>query len=205
MVYVVDDDPAVRDSLVWLLESESIPTREFASASEFLHQYRPDWHGCVVLDVRMPGMSGLELQERLADSDSSLPIIVVTGHAEVPMAIRAMKAGAFDFIEKPFSDEAMLDCIRRAIAAENLASEERDYDSEIFARYQTLTPREREVMRLVSEGRANKVIAADLQVSAKTVEVHRSRLMSKMRARSISDLVRQAIVLEQRSEWESSD
>jgi len=194
--HIIDDDPAVRDSLIWLLGSESIPTRDFDSAAEFLGHYDPNWHGCIVLDVRMPGMNGLDLQERLVVLNNTMPLIMVTGHADVPMAIRAMKAGAFDFIEKPFSDEEILNSIKRALEEQDQASRARVEHKEVYERFQTLTPREREVMELVVDGKANKVIAAELDVSTKTVEVHRSRIMLKMKARSISALVRQAIYME---------
>lgn len=194
--HIIDDDPAVRDSLIWLLESESISTRDFDSSTEFLRQYDPCWHGCIVLDVRMPGMNGLDLQERLISLNNTMPVIMVTGHADVPMAIRAMKAGALDFIEKPFSDEEILNSIKYALQEEDQASRARIDNTEIYERFQKLTPREREIMDLVVNGKANKVIAADLDVSTKTVEVHRSRIMYKMKARSISELVRQAIYME---------
>jgi len=195
-VYIVDDDPSVCDSLSWLLESENLATRTFASAEEFLGAYRREWNGCITLDVRMPGMSGLELQECLKQQSNSLPVIIITAHADVPMAIRAMKAGAFDFIEKPFLDEQLINCIRRAIETGNRFRHEQDQRLEIEQRYETLTLRERQVMQMVVVGKANKVIAADLGLSTKTIEVHRSRIMSKMKARSLSELVRMAMIIE---------
>jgi len=195
-VYIVDDDPSVCDSLSWLLESENLVTRIFFSAEEFLDAYRREWSGCITLDVRMPGMSGLELQECLKQKCNSLPVIIITAHADVPMAIRAMKAGAFDFIEKPFLDEQLLDCIRRAIETGNRSRHEQDQRLEIKQHYTTLTPRERQVIQMVVTGMANKVIAADLGLSTKTIEVHRSRIMSKMKARSLSQLVRMAMMIE---------
>ncbi|GMR07067.1 MAG: response regulator FixJ [Gammaproteobacteria bacterium] len=195
-VYIVDDDPSVRDSLSWLLESENLATSIFASAEEFLDAYHHEWNGCITLDVRMPGMNGLELQEQLDQRGNSLPIIIITAHADVPMAIRAMKAGAFDFIEKPFLDEQLLNCLRRAIKAGGRARREQDQRLEIEQRYATLTPRERQVMQMVVAGKANKVIAADLELSSKTIEAHRSRIMSKMKARSLSALVRMAMMIE---------
>lgn len=195
-VYIVDDDPSVCDSLSWLLEAENLATRTFASAKEFLDAYHRQWSGCITLDVRMPGMSGLELQERLDQLGNSLPVIIITAHADVPMAIRAMKAGAFDFIEKPFLDEQLIYCIRQAIETGNRSRHEQDQRLKIEQRYATLTQRERKVMQMVVVGKANKVIAADLGLSTKTIEVHRSRTMSKMNARSLSELVRMAMMVE---------
>ncbi|MFV1997264.1 MAG: response regulator transcription factor [Acidiferrobacterales bacterium] len=195
-VYIVDDDPSVCDSLSWLLESENLVTRTFISAEQFLDAYHPEWKGCITLDVRMPGMGGLELQECLKQRSNLLPVIIITAHADVPMAIRAMKAGAFDFIEKPFLDEQLLGCIRRAIETGNRSRHEQDQRLEIKQHYTTLTPRERQVIQMVVTGMANKVIAADLGLSTKTIEVHRSRIMSKMKARSLSELVRMAMMIE---------
>ena len=194
VVYIVDDDASVRESLCWLLESENFKTRGFASALEFLDAYEPDWHGCVALDVRMPGMSGLELQEQLLQRGNRLPIIMITGHADVPMAIRAMKAGASDFIEKPYSDELVLESIQRAM---DLADRERQLQDEQDAfrrRIQALSNREQEVLACVVEGLSNKAIAAELGVALKTVETHRSRIMVKMKVKSLSDLVRVALI-----------
>ncbi len=194
--YIVDDDRAVLDSLCWLLEGEGIATSAFASAEDFLNQYDDGWQGCILLDVRMPGTSGLDVQDTLAKRGNRLPIIVITGHADVPVAIRAMKAGAFDFIEKPFSDDVMIDCIRRAMEEAGRDREATAHRNEIRSRYQGLTPREQEVLERVVDGQANKVIAAELKLSVKTVEVHRSRIMQKMRARSLSELVRMAVEAE---------
>ncbi|QDT49603.1 Response regulator protein TmoT [Symmachiella dynata] len=196
-VFIVDDDPAVRGSMSWLLESVDLPVEVCASAQEFLDTYNPAIPGCLVLDIRLPGMGGMELQKELAKRNIHIPIIIVTGHAEVPMAVRAMKAGAVDFIEKPFSDQVLLDCIRTAL--------QRDFESrgddirreEIAARIRTLTPREFEVKEKVVEGNSNKMIAAQLGVSRKTVEAHRAGVMKKMKAQSVADLVR--MVTEYRS------
>lgn len=192
-VFIVDDDPAVRESLRWLLGSEQLNTRTFASGREFLSAYQSDWHGVITLDVRMPVMNGLELQQRLTSSGNQLPIIIITGHADVAMAIRAMKAGAFDFLEKPYSDQDVLACIGRAIAHDRLRVQQQAERSDIIERMQALTSREREVMQLVVAGKANKVIAAELSVSEKTVEVHRARVMRKMQAESLSHLVKLAL------------
>ncbi len=188
-VFVVDDDPAARDSLRWLLESVGHRVHCPASASEFLETYDGSVPGCLVLDVRMPGMSGLELQHHLLERGWCLPVIVVTGHGDVPMAVRAMKAGAVDFLQKPYNDQTLLDRIQQAL---DLCSQRRQYHSElalIRANYDQLTQREREVAALVVAGKANKVIAIELGLSPKTIEVHRANVMYKMKAHSLSELV----------------
>jgi len=189
-VFVVDDDPAIRESLGWLIESVGLKVKMFATAQEFLEGYDPTLPGCLVLDIRMPGMSGLDLQNELAARKVNIPILVITGHAEVPVAVRAMKAGAFDFIEKPFSDQLLLDRIRRAIEKDAGFRRARSQRAEVAARLAQLTPREREVMDLVVAGKANKVIASELGLSPKTVEVHRAHVMKKMQVGSLADLVR---------------
>jgi two-component system response regulator FixJ len=194
-VFVVDDDPAVRDSLRWLLQSVGLPVKTHATAEEFLASYDPSAPGCLVLDLRMPGMGGLNLQEELAARRMTLPVIMITGHAEVPAAVRAMKTGAIDFIEKPFSDELLLDRIRRAIQADLQAREAQAQHAEVARRYGLLTPRERQVMACVVAGKANKVIAAELGLSVKTVEVHRANVMHKMAVDSIAELVRLALLI----------
>jgi two-component system, LuxR family, response regulator FixJ len=194
-VFVVDDDPAMRDSLCWLLQSVDLHVETYPSADAFLAAYDVGRPGCLVLDVRMPGMSGLNLQDELRTRNIRLPIIMLSGHAEVPTAVRALKAGAIDFMEKPFSDELLLDRIRQAI---DLDREQRDAGARraaVAERYALLTPREREVMELVTAGKANKVIAADLGLSPKTVEVHRAAVMDKMHADSVADLVRMRLAL----------
>ena len=198
-VFVVDDDPAMRDSLCWLLQSVDLHVETYPSADAFLAAYDAARPGCLVLDVRMPGMSGLNLQDELRARDIRLPIIMLSGHAEVPTAVRALKAGAIDFMEKPFSDELLLDRIRQAI---DLDREQRDAGARraaVAERYALLTPREREVMELVTAGKANKVIAAELGLSPKTVEVHRAAVMDKMRADSVADLVRMRLALSDQS------
>jgi FixJ family two-component response regulator len=189
-VYVVDDDDAMRDSLVWLLESRRFRVEAYASAEAFLEAYRDDLCGCLVLDVRMPGMSGLELYERLAARHALLPVIFVTGHGDVPMAVAALKKGAVDFIEKPFNDRDMLRLVEQCLELDRAQRETRRAEAETLQRIATLTAREREVMDRVVLGRANREIADELGISVKTVEVHRSRLMEKMAASSIADLVR---------------
>jgi len=194
-VFVVDDDPAVRDSLRWLLQSVDLAVETFATGEEFLRAYDPARPGCLVLDVRMPGMSGLRLQDELAAHGITLPIIILTGYAEVQTAVRAMKTGAFDFIEKPYSDEQLLDRIHHAIETDRRGREADGLRAEVAARFALLTPREREVMELVTAGKANKVIAAELGLSPKTVEVHRAAVMDKMGADSVAKLVRLELLL----------
>lgn len=189
-VYVVDDDPAMRSSLRWLIESVGLAVRTCASAQEFLDLYKGGEPGCLVLDVRMPGMSGLDLQNELAQRQIEIPILIITGYAEVPLAVRAMKAGAFDFIEKPFSDQTLLDRIRAAVALDEVGRRRRAARDEVKARLELLTPRERDVMSRVVSGRSNKLIAAELQLSTKTVEVHRAHVMEKLKADCLADLIR---------------
>jgi len=190
VVFVVDDDQAIRSSLEWLIESVGLGVETYATADEFMHSYYPGRAGCLLLDVRMPGMSGLELQEHFAKNDIHIPIIIITGHGDVHMAVRAMKAGAIDFIEKPFNDELLLQSIRNALAADKKQREVQTQRAEIAARLAHLTPREHEVMEMVTDGRSNKEIALGLGVSAKTVEAHRARVMEKMEASSLAELVR---------------
>ncbi len=198
VVWVVDDDEAMRSSLKWLIESVGMRVESFDSADAFLRDHYPGRFGCLLLDVRMPGMSGLDLLEYLERERMMPPTIIITGHGDVPMAVRAMKAGAVDFIEKPFNDETLLDAIRHALAKE----EERRVTSAQVAEYaervEHLTPRELEVMKMVTDGRSNKEIANALGVSAKTIEAHRARVMEKMHARSLAELVRMVIAVEQR-------
>lgn len=189
-VYIVDDDQAMRESLQWLIESDGMQVRTFDSADAFLQACSKDWGGCLLLDVRMPGMSGLDLQAYLHRRSICLPVIIITGHGDVAMAVRAMKAGALDFIEKPFNDEALLGSIRRALENDDRVRALRAARADIHARIQDLTPREREVMDRVTDGQSNREIAAALKVSAKTVEVHRARVMDKMHADSLAELVR---------------
>lgn len=192
-VFIVDDDRVVRDSLEMLLNSVGIRCETFPSAPEFLKRHQPDGPGCLVLDIRMPGASGLELQRALKESDADLPIIFVTGHADVPIAVRALHDGAFQFLEKPFSKEILLEHVRNALRcdAENRRMTARRAD--INSRIQGLTEREREVMWLVVAGLVNKQIAAELGISKKTVDTHRARVMQKMQVESLPDLVRLAL------------
>jgi two-component system, LuxR family, response regulator FixJ len=192
-VFVVDDDQAMRNSLKWLIESVSMQVETFESANAFIQSYYPGRSGCLLLDVRMPGMSGLELQEYLLVNQIAIPVIIITGHGDVPMAVRAMKAGAVDFIEKPFNDELLLESIRQAMALDARQRDMQAQRAEIATRLARLTPREHEVMVMVTNGQANKEIANTLGVSSKTVEAHRARVMEKMEADSLAELVRMAI------------
>jgi two-component system response regulator FixJ len=192
-VFVVDDDQAVRDSLCWLIEAAGLNVKAFNSAQEFLAVYDPQWAGCLVLDVRLPGMSGLELQRELVQRQITLPIIIITGHGDVSTAVRAMKAGAVDFIEKPFSDELLIQRVRDALEKDAQNRQVTADRNNIQQRIALLTPREKQVLELVVQGKLNKQIAADLHLSQKTVEAHRANLMSKMQATNVADLVKQAM------------
>jgi FixJ family two-component response regulator len=194
LVFVVDDEPAIRDSLALLLRSVGLATRTFESAQAFLDAFEPVANACLLADVRMPGMSGLELQDTLRARGVKLPVIVLTGHGDIAMAVRAMKAGAADFIEKPYNDQVLIDSVHRALAGARGAPASAAADrAGIEARLATLSPREREVMQLVVEGKPNKVIATRLGLSTRTVEVHRAKVMEKMEARSLAELVRMAL------------
>ena len=189
-VFVVDDDQAVRDSLRWLIESVGLPVETYAAAQDFLAEYDPNRPGCLVVDIRMPGMSGLELQQRLAAHGTGPAVIVITAHGDVATAVRAMRGGAVDLIEKPFNDQTLIDRIHEAIERDALQRAVRAQQAATAERLKQLTPRELEVLRLVVAGRPNKVIATHLGISEKTVEVHRGRVMDKMHVRSLPELVR---------------
>jgi RNA polymerase sigma factor (sigma-70 family) len=190
LIYVVDDDDAFRDSLRWLLESAGYRVAVFPSAERFLASYRPGGNACLLLDVRMPGLSGIELQAELIRRGDPLPIIFITGHGDVPMAVEAVKTGAFDFIEKPCADDQLLALIERVSAEGGPARHERAQRLSAAVRLRTLTEREREVLDLVVVGKKNKQIAEGLGISVKTVEAHRARAMEKMGAASIAEVVR---------------
>jgi FixJ family two-component response regulator len=192
-VFIVDDDEAVRGSLKLLLKTIGVPAQAYASAQEFLDTFDAQRPGCLVLDIRMPGMSGLELQEALNARGALLPIIFITGHGDVPMAVEAMQRGALDFLQKPFRDQDLLDRIHKALEKDRAGRELLGNRATIRARIAELTPREREVLALVTEGKANKVIAGDLGVSQRTVEIHRAHVMEKMGANSLAHLVRMVI------------
>jgi two-component system, LuxR family, response regulator FixJ len=189
-VYVVDDDDGMRRALSLLLNTVGYKTAAFASPKEFLDKFRPDVPGCLVLDIRMPGMSGLELQQHLNRMGSMLPVIFITGHGDVPMAVQAMKEGAFEFVQKPFRDQDLLDRINHALELDQQNRSTLALRADISQRYESLTPREKQVMEMVVDGAANKVIAIDLGLSERTVEIHRAKVMEKMGARSVAHLVK---------------
>ena len=194
VVHVIDDDESVRESLAFLLDCSGIPTRTYESAVQFLDAAPSHERGCIITDVRMPEISGMELVALLKSRGTTDPVIVITGHADVPMAIQALHAGVCDFIEKPFSDEAILIAVRSALAKQQTLSEKELEREEVGSRLARLSGREREVMEGLVEGKANKVIAYDLDISARTVEVYRANVMTKMGARSLSELVRMVMI-----------
>ena len=189
-VFVVDDDEAVRRALSLLLDSVGLRSECYPSAVEFLESYDPEKSGCLLLDIRMPSMSGLDLQARLGELRSTLPIIFLTGHADVPLAVRAMQAGAFDFLEKPFNDQELLDRVHVALEQEAQGRQKLGELRAVRQRLDRLTPRESEVMKLIVEGHSNKIVADRLGISERTVEIHRGRGMKKLGVRSVPDLVR---------------
>lgn len=194
-VFVVDDDEAMRSSMHWLIESIGMLVETYDSAQSFLDNYHPARAGCLLLDVRMPGMSGLDLQEMLIDRGIAIPVIIITGHGDVPMAVRAMKSGAVDFIEKPFNDEILLDSIRNAMHKDIEIRDAHALTAEVTSNFMTLTPREKEVMMMVTNGQSNKEISSLLNISAKTVEAHRARVMEKMQVKSLAKLVQFSIMV----------
>ena len=194
-VFVIDDDASMRDSLKWFLQTVGLPAETFASAEEFLESFSGDRPGCIVLDVRMPESSGLELQERLKDEPAAPPILMISGHGDVPMAVRAMQNGAFDFIEKPVGDQVLLERIQKAIALDRENRAARELQARFEKRMALLSTREREVFEIVVAGCPNKVVASRLGLSTKTIEVHRAHVMKKMKAKSLADLVKMAVAL----------
>jgi two-component system, LuxR family, response regulator FixJ len=195
-IFVVDDDEDVRGSLQALLEAEGFAAEIFESAGAFLASNGPTRPGCLIADIRMPDMDGLELQEELVRRKALLPVIVVTGHGDVPLAVRAMKAGAIDFLEKPYDESVLLGSIRRALSEAQEASERAAATQEAAERLASLTDRERQVLDLLAAGRPNKVIAYELDISPRTVEIHRARVMEKMRAKSLAELVRMVVAVQ---------
>lgn len=195
-VFVVDDDDAVRDSLRLLLKSAGIPCEVYASAQEFLSGYDPAQPGCLVLDVRMPGMSGLEMQHELNLRGATLPVIFITGHGDIPMAVEAMQQGAHDFVQKPFRDDDLIERIQRALARDAKVRAGLEGHKAIRAHLESLTPREREVLALLVRGKPNKAMAHELGVSQRTVEIHRARVMEKSGASSLAELIRMVMDVE---------
>ena len=195
LVMVVDDDSGIRNAMRALLKSVGLESVQYPSAQEFLAAYQPSQAGCLVLDIRMPGMSGLELQQQLNLRGAVIPVIFMTGHGDIPMAVEAMQHGAFDFLQKPFRDQDLLDRIQRAIVKDGELRQSLGEHTRIKAHLESLTPREREVLDLMTQGKQNKVIAQDLGVSPRTIEIHRARVMEKMNAQSVAELVRMMLDL----------
>lgn len=195
VIYIVDDDDGMRRALTVLITTIGYQPVAFAKPTEFLAKYDPSQPGCLVLDVRMPEMSGLEVQQQLNKAGSMLPVILISGHGDIPMAVQAMKDGAFDFLQKPFRDQELIDRINSALKLDAENRQNVDRMADLKSRSESLTPREREVMALVVDGKANKVIAIDLGLSERTVEIHRANVMEKMGARSVAHLVKMHLML----------
>ena len=194
-VFVIDDDAAIRDALQSLISSMKLHVELFGSAAEFLQRERPDVPSCLVLDVRLPGISGLDFQRKLTEANHSIPVIFITGHGDIPMSVRAMKAGAVEFLTKPFRDQDLLDAIHVALERDRARRQQESEMTVLRERFESLTPREQEVLPLVVSGRLNKQIAAELGTSEITVKVHRASVMRKMQADSLPDLVKMAVRL----------
>lgn len=190
IVYVVDDDQAMVESLSWIIESVGLKAKTYTRAQDFLNEYDSKQHGCLLLDVRMPGMSGPELQSKLNALNSALPIIFISGHGDVPLAVRVMKAGAVDFLTKPFNDQILLESINKALRLDKANREKKQESAQAEAKFALLSPREVQVLQGIVAGKQNKVISAELKISLKTVEAHRASVMKKMSVKSVPELVR---------------
>jgi two-component system response regulator FixJ len=190
MVYVVDDDAAMVESLSWIIESVGLKAKIYTLAQDFLDDYDSSQHGCLLLDVRMPGMSGPELQAKLIGLSATLPIIFISGHGDVPLAVRVMKAGAIDFLTKPFNDQVLLESINRALRYDKINREKQQENAQAEAKFALLSPREVQVLQGIVAGKQNKVISAELNISLKTVEAHRASVMKKMSVKSVPELVK---------------
>lgn len=195
LIYIVDEDGALRDSLQWLLESVGLRARAFTDLDAFLVAHQPEQPGCLLLDIRMPGRGDLSAQQFLSERKIDLPVIVITGHGDVPTAVAAMKQGAMDFIEKPFNDQLLLDCVHNAIAEDRMRRRVRAWRQNLRRRFDTLTPREQDVLDQIAQGLSNREIAEVLNLSRKTVEVHRAKVMQKMQADTLSELIQMAMAL----------
>ncbi|OZG72905.1 DNA-binding response regulator [Hahella sp. CCB-MM4] len=194
-VYVVEDDEPVRDSLLLLLKAEGYATKGYESAHAFLEEDVVSLSGCLILDIRMPGMTGMELHKKLLEMGCAIPVIFVTGHGDVAMAVEAMKLGAVDFVQKPYREEDLLDKVKQALTMDAEQQEALKYKEKLQQRIESLTPREREIMDMMIEGNANKVIAIELDISQRTVEIHRSRVMQKMGTHSLAQLVQMVLAV----------
>jgi two-component system, LuxR family, response regulator FixJ len=190
IVYVVDDDQAMVESLSWIIESVGLKAKTYTRALDFLEQYQPEQHGCILLDVRMPGMSGPELQLKLNERGATLPIIFISGHGDVPLAVRVMKAGAIDFLTKPFNDQILLESINKALCVDKANREKQQENAQAEAKFALLSPREVQVLQGIVAGKQNKVISSELNISLKTVEAHRASVMKKMGVKSVPELVK---------------
>lgn len=191
IVYIIDDDQAMVESLTWIIESIGLKVVTFTRAQEFLFQYDPQQHGCLLLDVRMPGMSGPELQSKLLEQGSpTLPIVFISGHGDVPLAVRVMKAGAIDFLTKPFNDQVLIESINKALRIDKANREKRQESAQARAKFALLSPREVQVLQGIVAGKPNKVVSAELNISLKTVEAHRASVMKKMGVKSVPELVK---------------
>lgn len=190
IVYVVDDDQAMVESLSWIIESVGLKVKVYVRAQDFLEEYNPSQHGCLLLDVRMPGMSGPELQAKLNDLGAVIPIIFISGHGDVPLAVRVMKAGAVDFLTKPFNDQILLEIINKALRVDKINREKKQENAQAEAKFALLSPREVQVLQGIVAGKQNKVISGELKISLKTVEAHRASVMKKMGVKSVPELVK---------------